>query len=248
MSRRIRIAMSTAALAGLAALLFWAFIGLPDFGHYRGPYGRMLNGSALSERHTTNVVAATVFDYRGLDTLGEEFILFTAVLGVVLLLRSSGKEEGDKDEPDEVVDSDSVTMVGILLVGLTVLIGLWLVAFGYITPGGGFQGGVVLASGAILVWVARSHGAFSKLTPEVLLDPVEAVGAGGYAAVGIAALLAGLPFLHNLFGAGETGSLLSGGSIPLLNWASAIEVAAANVILCKEFLDEYVIPLARGEQ
>ena len=87
MSRRIRIAVFVPALGVLFALLLWGFVGMPDFGHYRGPYGFVLDRVATPERHVTNVVNATTYDYRGFDTMGEEFILFAAVIGVVLLLR-----------------------------------------------------------------------------------------------------------------------------------------------------------------
>ena len=113
MTRRARVAILVPALAGLAALLFWGFTGLPDFGHYRGPYGFVLNRVALPERHTTNVVAAAVFDYRGFDTLGEEFILFTAVLGVALLLRE--REEQKESEDADEVESDGVPGIAVLV-------------------------------------------------------------------------------------------------------------------------------------
>ena len=62
--------------------------GLPAFGHYHGVYGRLwYRGSRLTERHATDLVTALNFDIRGFDTLGEEFILFGSVLGVVLILR-----------------------------------------------------------------------------------------------------------------------------------------------------------------
>ena len=93
MTRRVRTWVFGVAAAGFAALLIWGTLGIPDFGHYRGRYGQILNHAAVKERQATNTVTAIVFDYRGLDTMGEEFILFSAVLGIVLLLRSSGKEE-----------------------------------------------------------------------------------------------------------------------------------------------------------
>ena len=62
-------------------------------------------------------------------------------------------------------------------------------------------------------------------------------------------LVAGGPFLHNFLEHGRTGTLTSGGSIPLLNWATALEVAAANVVLYSEFLEHYVAPIfARAER
>ena len=51
--------------------------------------------NAQEQTGSNSVVAAVVFDYRGLDTLGEATILFTAVTGVLLLLRTQKrKEEG----------------------------------------------------------------------------------------------------------------------------------------------------------
>ena len=92
MSRGVRSGLFLVSAAGLTALLLWAVADLPDFGHYRGPYGKVLNSVAVGERHTTNVVAAVVFDYRGVDTMGEEFILFASVMGVALLLRNPHRE------------------------------------------------------------------------------------------------------------------------------------------------------------
>jgi multisubunit Na+/H+ antiporter MnhB subunit len=52
-------------------------------------------GNAQNQTGSNNVVASVVFDYRGLDTYGEATILFTAVMGVLLLLRKQKrKEEG----------------------------------------------------------------------------------------------------------------------------------------------------------
>ena len=87
MSDRVRLRVFLVAGAGLAALLVWGLAGLPDFGHYRGPLGDIYNALSVPKRSTTDVVTAVNFDFRGFDTLGEEFILFTAVVGVASLLR-----------------------------------------------------------------------------------------------------------------------------------------------------------------
>jgi multisubunit Na+/H+ antiporter MnhB subunit len=49
--------------------------------------------NSQEETGSNNVVAAVLFDYRGLDTLGEATILFTAVTGVLLLLRVSKRKK-----------------------------------------------------------------------------------------------------------------------------------------------------------
>jgi len=243
-TRRVRIAIFAGAGLGLAALLGWGFAGLPGFGDYRGPYGYILNRVVVPLRHTTNVVGATTFDVRGFDTMGEEFILFAAVVGVVLLLRAS--EPSEQELPTEWVGSDALRFVATLAVGVAVLVGLWLVAFGYVTPGGGFQGGVAVASGAALLYFAFTMRSFRPFANETIMDPLEATGAGGYVIIGLAALVSGMPFLRNLFGPGVTGTLESGGSIALVNWAAGLEVSAAMLVLYSEFLEEYVVPLARS--
>src|SRR5205085_9648603 len=112
------------------------------------------------------------------------------------------------------------------------------------TPGGGFQGGVVVAGAVLLLYLVGSHRDYAVFRNEHLLDPVEGIGAGGYVVVGLAALLSGGAFLANLFGRGVSGTLASGGSIPVLNWASAIAVTLAMLLLFSEFLETYDVPFA----
>ena len=246
MTYRARTLVFIPALAIFAILLVWALAGLPDFGNYVGPYGYLLNHVATPERHMTNVVTAVVFDYRGFDTMGEEFILFASVMGVVLLLRS--QEERETADLDDNVGSDLVHVIGTLMVGGTILVGLWLIAFGFVTPGGGFQGGVIVAAGAILVFLVSSHRAWQSVGNKEALDPLESVGAGAYVVIGLAALVSGAPFLTNKLGPGVSGTLWSGGSAALINWATGLEVAAALLVLFAEFLEEYIVPLARNQE
>jgi multicomponent Na+:H+ antiporter subunit B len=190
-----------------------------------------------------NVVNATTYDIRGIDTMGEEFILFAAVIGVVLLLR--GDEERSREVADD-IGSDVVRIFGTLAIGGAVLIGLWLVANGFVTPGGGFQGGVAIAGGALLLYLVAGYREWSAFGNESLLDPIKAIGGGGYVVIGLAALIGGLPFLTNFFGGGNLGTVWSGGSAGFVNWSAGIEVAAANVLLFSEFLEKYIVPIARS--
>jgi multicomponent Na+:H+ antiporter subunit B len=198
----------------------------------------VLNSVAVGERHATNVVAAVVFDYRGVDTMGEEFILFASVMGVALLLRHSRRE---RRELPARVQSDAVRLTGIGFAGALLVLGLYVVAHGYLTPGGGFQGGVILASAFALVFLAGDYRAYRSLTPTPVVDLAEGMGAGGYVVIGFVSLLLGSAFLHNFGPLGTTGTLASGGSIAFLNVASALEVSAAFLLLFTEFLDELVL-------
>jgi multicomponent Na+:H+ antiporter subunit B len=102
---------------------------------------------------------------------------------------------------------------------------------------------VVVAGAILLLYVVGSHRDYRPFRDEHFLDPLEGIGAGGYAIVGLAALASGSAFLRNLFGPGTTGKLLSGGSIPVLNWTSGIAVSCALLLLFSEFLETYVDPL-----
>jgi multicomponent Na+:H+ antiporter subunit B len=243
-TRRVRIAMFAPAIALLGGLLAWSLVAIPKFGDYRGPYGYVLNRVVVPERHMSNVVTSVVFDYRGFDTMGEEFILFIAVMGVVLLLRK--QERGEHDGVNDEIGSDGVRIGGVLAVGLCVLTALWLIAFGFVTPGGGFQGGVILAASVLLVFAISSYRAWSGVHSEQVLDPLEGIGAGGYVVVGLVALANGLPFLTNLLGPGKTGTLVSGGSASIVNWCAGIEVGAALLLLFGEFIEEYLVPVAKA--
>src|SRR5436853_6801817 len=91
MTRPVRLALLGPALIGLGALFAWAIAGLPGFGDYRGPYGYVLNGIVVPMRHATNVVMATTFDVRGVDTMGEELILYDWLRGVTPLLQGESR-------------------------------------------------------------------------------------------------------------------------------------------------------------
>jgi multicomponent Na+:H+ antiporter subunit B len=239
-SRRVRLGIFAVAGCGLAALLFWSLAGLPDFGHYHWPYGRVLNHVVVAERHTTNVVGATVFDYRGFDTLGEEFILFASVLGVSLLLRRDREEE---HVPRDAVYADGIRAAGLLSITVLFGIGLWLVAFGIVTPGGGFQGGVVLGGALLLLYAIGSYRDYHALTPHPVVEFFESCGVGAFAVLGFVALAAEGAYLRNFLGIGDTGTLFAGGSISFLNWATAIEVFTAMLLLFSEFLKTHMIPV-----
>jgi multicomponent Na+:H+ antiporter subunit B len=238
----VRIGLLAPALLGLGALFAWAIAGLPAFGDYRGPYGFVLNRVVVPLRHTTNVVMGTNFDVRAVDTMGEEFILYAAIVGMTLLLRDEVRSR-EAERHTRRLESDAVRLLGVLMVGGGLLVGFWLAAFGYITPGGGFQGGVVVAGAILVLYLVGNHRDYRPFRHEHVLDPLEALGAGGYIVVGLAALVSGTAFLTNLFGYGKTGTLASGGSIALLNWASAIAVSVAMVLLFAEFLETYAVPL-----
>ena len=228
----------------VAGLLVWSFTGLPSFGHYRGPYGNVINASAVPQRHVTNAVAAVNFDYRGFDTIGEEFILFTSVIGVSALLRLQRRERELTSPPDHdprhraPETADSVTVICMGLVAPLVLLGLYIVVHGHLTPGGGFQGGVILASALLMVYLAGRYVTFRQVSPKSLLDAGEGTGAGGFVMVGFVGMLAGAAFLENILPLGQTGKVFSAGTIPLINLSVGLEVGTGLLLVMWEFLEQ----------
>lgn len=245
MNGRARAAVGAAGIVGLILFLAIGFSGLPLSGHYPGPYGDVVAPLAVFARNTTDAVSAVNFDFRGLDTLGEEFILFTSALGVALLLRQSedgSQEKGERHDraPGHSAPpiSDAVRTFGAATVGVTVLFGLYVVSHGAISPGGGFQGGVILATAPLVVYLCSTPAVFGQIAPRRLVEGAEALGAAGYALLGGLGLLAGGAFLQNVVPLGKTGTLSGGGTILLINLSVGLEVAGGIVLLMVAFLDE----------
>jgi multicomponent Na+:H+ antiporter subunit B len=231
--RRALAFLPVAAVFG--GLFVWAVTGLPEFGHYPGPYGDAVIEAVTSVRHTSNVPTTIVFDVRGFDTLGEELILFVAAIGVALVFRETREEEADVLAP---IADDELRLQGVVLIPVLAVLGLVVVAHGAVTPGGGFQGGVILAGAALLAFLAGSWTGYRNLTPEPAVELVEACGVGGYAVVGLVILATGGAYLENVLPLGEGGQLDSGGTIAVLNALSAIAVVGSFTLLFREFLTE----------
>src|SRR6201997_1024271 len=159
MSRRARLVMFVIGAAGFGVVLVIGLAGLPAFGDYKGVYGNVINGIGVTERHATDLVTALNFDIRGFDTLGEEFILFGSVLGVVLILRQM-RGEHDRPRQDEADEhtfegaSEALRAMSLAIIPAILAIGIYIVVHGQLTPGGGFQGGVILAAGPLVVFLA----------------------------------------------------------------------------------------------
>lgn len=243
MTPRQRRRIFLAGAAGLVAVYLWGLAGLPGFGHYPGPYGLIINKIAVGQTNATGVVSAVNFEYRGFDTVGEEFILFIAAAGVGVVLRHlRGEREQPQVDRDEAGTSDAVRQSALVFVGPVLLTGWFLASHAQTSPSGGFQGGVVLASAFVLIYLAGGLLTFKRVSPADLTDAVEAAGAGGFAAVGLAAMAMGLPYLSNFLPLGSSpGAVSSSGTIALISFFVGIEVAAAFILIVGEMLDQSIL-------
>jgi multicomponent Na+:H+ antiporter subunit B len=233
-------------VAGLALLAFylWGLSGLPGFGNYPGPYGPAILRIAVAQTNATGVVSAITFDFRGFDTVGEEFILFVAAAGVAVVLRllRGEREHPDATDRDVPATSGAVRMVALLFTGPVVVAGWWLVSHAQTDPSGGFQGGILLATAFVLIYLSGEFLVFHRFSPADLTDMVEAVGAGGFVAIGLAAVAMGLPYLKDFLPLGQVpGAVSSSGTIALVSFFVGIEVAAAFVLIVAELLDQTLL-------
>jgi multicomponent Na+:H+ antiporter subunit B len=245
-SRGARLWLGLGSLAGLGALLAWAVLGLPDVGHPRGPYADLAPRIMLAERHVTNTVTGVTFDLRGFDTLGEELILFVAALGAAVLLRAQRSERraeqaAEADEQRGPATADALRALGAVLVGPVLLLGVYVVVHGALTPGGGFQGGVILAGALLLVYAAGQVVGVQRVRPASLVEVADALGAAAYALVAVAGLVFGVAAMDNVLGLGTQGSLLSGGTVPVLSIAVGVEVTAAMTLILTELVDQMLL-------
>lgn len=238
MTKKWRMGIFFFAAAFFLAFYIAAARNLPPWGQYRGPYGDVMSSLAVYQRHATDVVNAIDYDYRGFDTLGEEFILFTSVLGVMLLLRNPEPKPGSSAGDGGL--SETVKVTAAASFGLTFIFGLYMCTHGQLTPGGGFQGGVIVATALMLVYIADNMKCFKAITSHPLMEALEALGAGLYALTGISALAIGVPFLTNWIPLGTTGDVFSSGTIAVISASVGAEVAAGFILLSYTYLQDII--------
>lgn len=158
--------MKTLALIAVlitGALLLYAVADFPAFGDPKSP----ANASNISthyitqaqpETHVPNMVTAILADYRGYDTLFETVVIFTAGTAIIAILGLYPvRFQSQKLPPDvEVKDRDLIIIQTCrMLLPVIQLFGLYVIAHGHYSPGGGFQGGVILGASLILWAIAR---------------------------------------------------------------------------------------------
>ena len=179
--------------------------------------GDAINAGAVQQVGAGNIVTAVVLAYRGFDTLLELTILFTAATAGGLVL--GRPRAGAPRDPD----AGFILQAGAdLLFPLLLVVGLYIILHGHLTPGGGFQGGVVLAAAFFIPVLARPGTTLDHRTVSL----VEGLAGAAFIFIGLLAMFGGKAFLTPLLDKGELGALFSAGSLPLLYLAVGLKVGS----------------------
>ena len=148
-----------------------------------------------------NVVTAILGSFRGYDTLGEVFVVFTAGIGVLFLIgarrprRDHGIEAGHL-EPNEGLRHHLIPrVVGRFLIPFILLFALYVQFHGEYGPGGGFQAGAIVAAAIVLYALLEGESRALAALPRHVLTGLAVGGALLYGGVGIVAMLRGGNFL-----------------------------------------------------
>ena len=125
--------------------------------------------------------------------------------------------------------SDATRVLSLILIPLLVSLGVYLALHGALTPGGGFQAGVVLAAGPLVILLAGRYLALKRVAPRWALDVLDAASATAYALIGLGGLIFASVYLENFLPLG-TSHLLSARMMPLNSIAVGLEVTGAFLL------------------
>ena len=122
----------------------------------------------------------------------------------------------------------------------SMIYGLYIIAHGHLTPGGGFQGGAVVASACAMVLVAFGSTWTLGKIKEKRLSVFESLGALGFIILALLGLVFGAVFFKNflvdnayLFGNPALGlaDINTAGVLPLMNFAVGLKVIAGLFVI-----------------
>jgi multicomponent Na+:H+ antiporter subunit B len=201
------------------------------FGTAKTKVGQYYIDKGREETGASNIVTSVVVGYRAFDTLGEVTVLFVAAIGLGAVL--AGQREKRKGE---LVPSSLVLLSGCrFLFPLILLLGAYIFVHGHLTPGGGFQGGAVIASAFLLVYLGCRTRRINRTWSKV----VESAGGLIFVVLGIVGItLGGHYFLSNFLPRGDVYYLFSAGVLPIIYVAIGLKVGSELAGIIDDLMEE----------
>ncbi len=179
---------------------------------------------SLKDTSVPNIVTAILADYRGYDTMFETIVIFTAGVACIFLLRTFKTVEPDirlyrhiptgitlriekgGKFPEDSRDFERLDTVWIpyglivkttcrLVIPFIQIFALYVIAHGHYSPGGGFQGGVIMGASMVLFAIAFDLRSAIRHVSERLVTVSCALGVFIYAGTGALCMLLGKNYL-----------------------------------------------------
>jgi multicomponent Na+:H+ antiporter subunit B len=220
-----------------AGLLIYGTHDMAPYGSIDAPsqshVGRDYLERSLSDTGVPNVVTSILASYRGFDTLGELFVIFTAGIGVLVLFDGTGARAAIRPM---LADHLVLRVVAKILIPLILMFALYVQFHGEYGPGGGFQAGVIFAAALILYCMLFGAAAARRVLSDNETRILAAVGLLLFTGVGVATVVMGGAFLDYsvLANSPVTGQLIG---ILLVELGVGITVAAMIFRIFLEFDD-----------
>jgi len=176
-----------------------------------GSIGQYFAKNGAKEVGAANLVTAVVVTYRGFDTLGEVTILFlsASIIGFMLKLTGGNRKKRERiSKTSELLETGSKILFPLILI-----FGIYVFMNGHLTPGGGFQGGAIIASAVVLLILGNPN---LEVNHKVI-GIIESVSGISYVIIGLIGIIIAGGFLDNrILQLGEFGTLFSAGAIPII--------------------------------
>ncbi len=225
--RRI-ISLISLVIIAIGVILSLARI---PFGAPNKKIGRYYIEKGIEETGATNIVTSVVVNYRGFDTLGEITVLFIAAIGLGAVLKAEKRMKlKRKIEPASLILYTGCRF----LFPFILLFGAYIFIHGHLSPGGGFQGGAVIASGFLLIYL----GCRGRRISEARTKAIDSLGGLTFVIVGLIGLAIGGYFLINFLPKGIPFSLFSGGIIPIIYVAIGFKVGSELAGIIDNLMEE----------
>lgn len=182
-----------------------------------------------AQEGVANAVTTVVVYFRGFDTLGEIAVLFLAALGIGLMLQTKNTLQTTKTPTNFMLQEGSK-----LLFPFIFIFGIYVITYGHLSPGGGFQGGVIIASGILLLFISNQSFTISHK----LISLLEMLAGISYVVIALIGLLILDHFLGNFLPhpISEMGLLVSGGIIPIIYFIVGVKVGSEMSVIVENLL------------
>ena len=218
----------------LAAALSLAACGIVIFNLPLSEEAARATDAALlaTETGAPNLVSAIYLDARLYDTLFEILVFTVAVIGVrFYLLRRPSTARATPIPESHVLQASAQ-----ILFPLTLLLGLYLSLFGHLSPGGGFSGGVVAASGLLLCVMSIGVETVYRRLSGAGVERLEWALPMVIVAICVLPIIFGRPILSNLLPIGQAGHVFGSSSILLLNILIGLKVTIGSWMVLYAFI------------